>query len=284
MAREILTWIEPDGTEHNLCGLENIEISLSPEGRFMPKFDFVEQQVPFQYGSRLRQINVAAREIDLPVEIICTTTSDLRTKLRQMMDMFNPLKGDGILKSIAEDGSQRIITCRYQSGLEIQESNLPNQKAVLVLKAFDPLWYDPNTIVQTFSTGQTATFFPFLPLRLSNSTVFADTYVKNSGDLEARPTWIITGPGDTIYLRNLSTGELMNINTSLGAGETINIDTRAGKRTIKKGDGTNLYPYLSEDSSLWSLQQGINNIRIEMSNATSQSSVQLSYQNRYWST
>jgi hypothetical protein len=284
MAREILSWIEPDGTEHNLTGMENIDISMSPEGRFMPKFSIVEQQVPFQYGSKLRQINVDAREIDLPVEISCITTSDLRNKLRQLMNWFNPLKGDGQLKSISEDGSQRVIVCRYQSGLEIQESNLPNQKAIIVLKAFDPLWYDVNTIVQTFKSGQPATFFPFFPLRLSSSSVFADTTVTNNGDIEARPTWIITGPGDTIFLRNLTTGELININTSLGVGETINIDTRAGKRTVKKGDGTNLYSTLSDDSALWSLQQGINNIRIEMSNATSQSSVQLSYQNRYWST
>jgi phage-related protein len=284
MAREILIWIEPDGTEHNLTGLENIEISLSPSGRFMPPFNIVDQQVPFQFGSRLRQINVNPREIDLPIQIICSSTMELRDKLRQMMNIFNPLKGDGKLKSIAEDGSQRIIACRYQSGLEIEESNLPNQKAVIVLKAFDPLWYDQNVIVQIFTVGQPATFFPFPPLRLSNSTVFADTSINNTGDVEARPQWIITGPGDTIYLRNLTTGELININTSLDVGETINIDTRAGKRTIKKSDGTNLYPVLSDDSALWSLQQGINNIRIEMSNATSQSGVQLSYQNRYWST
>lgn len=283
MARETLIWIEPDGTEHNLTGLENIEIGMAPQGRFMPSFGIVEQQVPFQYGSKLRQINVNAREIDLPIEVICISTSELRTMLRQIMDMFNPLKGDGILKTINEDGSQRVISCRYQSGLEIQESNLPNQKAIIVLKAFDPLWYDQNVIVQTFTVGQPATFFPFPPLRLSNSTVFADTSINNTGDIEARPQWIITGPGDTIYLRNLTTGELININTSLDVGETISIDTRAGKRTVKKSDGTNLYSFLSDDSALWSLQQGINNIRIEMSNATNQSSVQLSYQNRYWS-
>lgn len=284
MAREIISWIDPNGNEILLSGQPNIEIAISPTGRFMPPFSIVDMQLPFQYGSQLRQINVDPREIDLPVEFMCTTTLELRTLLRQMMDTFNPLKGDGQLKSVAEDGSVRIINCRYKSGLEIDESQFGWQKAIIVLYAFDPLWYDPNPIIQTYTTGQQATFFPFFPLRLSSSTVFADASVDNSGDVETWPQWIIQGPGDTIFLRNLTTGELLNINASLGLGEYILIDTRPGRKTVKKGDGTNFYPSLSDDSSLWSLVQGTNNIRIEMSDATPDSSVQLSYQNRYWST
>lgn len=282
MPKEIFTWIEPNGTEHNLSGLENVDVLIGPQNRFMPPFSFTEEDVPFQPGSRLRQVNVKAREIDLPLEINAVATSDLRNTLRKLMNYFNPLKGDGVLKCTAEDGTQRLLNCRYSGGLEIQESGQTWQRIVLVLKAFDPYWYDSNTIVQTFTTGQPATFFPFFPLRLSSSTVFADISISNTGDVETWPEWIINGPGNSIYLRNLTTGELINLNTSLGIGEIITVSTKSGKKTIKKGDGTNLFSTLSDDSSLWSLQPDTNNIRIEMSNATSQSSVQLSYQNRYW--
>jgi hypothetical protein len=196
--------------------------------------------------------------------------------------MFNPLAGDGQLKIIAEDGSQRLITCRYSSGLEIQETGLPWQSVIIVLKAFDPYWYDPNPIVQTFTVGTPATFFPMLPMRLTSSTVFADTTIANNGDVESWPTWIITGPGDTIYIRNLTTGEFININYTLAPGDTITIDTRPGKKTVTFGDGTNLYPNMSSDSSLWALQAGNNQVRIEMQNSQVTSNVQLSYQNRYW--
>jgi hypothetical protein len=282
LSKEYIAWIEPNGVEHDLSGSANIDVMIGPSGRFMPTFELVDQEVPFLPGSRLRNIKTKPREVDLPIEISGLSTSDLRTQLRKIMDWFNPLKGDGTLKVIAEDGSQRLLTCRYASGLEIQETGLSWLKAVLVLKAFDPFWYDANVIVQTFTTGQPATFFPFFPLRLTNSTVFADTTIINSGDVEAWPTWIITGPGSNIYLRNLTTGELTNINVTLGVGETINIDTRQGKKTVVKGDGTNLYPNLSSGSSLWALQQGTNQIRLEMSGASTQSSIQLSYQNRYW--
>jgi hypothetical protein len=83
------------------------------------------------------------------------------------LKIFNPLKGDGKIKSISPDGSQREISCRYQGGLEIEESGRIWEKFVLVLKAFDPFWYDSSTIVQTFNINESpGTFFPILPLRL----------------------------------------------------------------------------------------------------------------------
>jgi len=282
MPSEQFYWIDANGNETALSGSSNFEILVGPTGRFMPPVDLVEQQVPFQAGTRLKQLYVKSRDIDLPLGITGTSKSDLRTQVRNLLNMFNPLLGDGTLKIIAEDGSQRQIKCRYSSGLEIQETGLFWQNVIIVLKAFDPYWYDPNPIIQTFTVGTPATFFPILPMRLTSSTVFTDTTINNDGDVESWPTWIITGPGDTIYIRNLSTGEFININYTLQPGETINIDTRLGKKTVTLGDGTNLYPNMSSDSSLWALQPGNNQIRIEMQNSQIASNVQLSYQNRYW--
>jgi phage-related protein len=282
MSSEQFFWIDANGNETALSNSSNFDILVGPTGRFMPPVDLVEQQVPFQAGTRLKQLYVKSRDIDLPLGITGTSKSDLRTQVRNLLNMFNPLLGDGTLKIIAEDGSQRQIKCRYSSGLEIQETGLFWQNVIIVLKAFDPYWYDPNTIIQTFTVGTPATFFPILPMRLTSSTVFSDTTINNDGDVESWPTWIITGPGDTIYIRNLTTGEFININYTLQPGETINIDTRPGKKTVTLGDGTNLYPNMSSDSSLWSLQAGYNQIRIEMQNSQIWSNVQLSYQNRYW--
>jgi hypothetical protein len=252
----------------------------------MPPISFVEDEVPLSPGSRLRTVKVGAREFDLSILIDGTSEADVRNKTRNLLRIFNPLNGDGKIRIVSADGSQREINCRYSSGLQISEkegSKIGNiQTVVLVFRAFDPFWYDTATQVQKFITGQPATFFPFFPLRLSSSTVFADISINNDGDVETWPEWIITGPGSGIIIRNLTTGEVSNLNTTLQIGETITIDTRPGKKTVKKNDGTNLFAMLSDDSSLWSLQPGTNNIRIEVSNATVDSSVQLSYRNRYW--
>lgn len=282
MSKEYISFIDPGGVEHDLSGSANIDIALGATGRFMPQFDITEQQVPFVPGSRLRNIAVKAREVDLPIEITALSTSDLRNVLRTTLNWFNPLKGDGQLKVIAEDGTTRVLNCRYQSGLEVQETGMTWIKSSLVLKAYDPYWYDLNPTITTYTTGTPPTFFPMFPMKLTSSTVFSGATVTNNGDVETWPIWIIKGPGDTIYLNNLTTGASLNINYSLGIGEYITIDTRPGFKTVTKNDGTNLFSYLSNTSSLWDLIAGANQIQIQMQNATTQSAVQLSYTNRYW--
>lgn len=284
MNREIISWIDPTGAEHILSGSDGVEVLKGPEGRFMPPVSFIEEDVPYQSGSRLRQVKVKAREVDLPIEITGINEIEIRNKLRNFLRIFNPTKGDGILKATTSDGIQRELKCRYSGGLEISESGMTWERFVLVLKAFDPYWYDTATNVQTFTTGQPATFFPMFPLRLSSSSVFADISIDNTGDVETWPEWIITGPGEYVVLRNLTTGEFTELETSIGIGETITIETKPGKagKSVRKNDGTNLYGTQTEGSSLWALLDGKNNIRIEMANTTAESSVQLSYRNRYW--
>jgi hypothetical protein len=278
-----VAWISADGTEYSIT--DNHLIMAGSDGRFMPPIDFVEEDVPFQHGSRLREVLVKPREVDLPIYVDGTSEVDLRTQLRYLLRILNPLKGDGKLRVTGPDGSQRELTCRYKGGMEISEkldSKIGNlQAVVLVLRAFDPFWYDSNTIVQTFNTGQAGKFSPWWPIRLASSSVFANITVDNTGDVETWPEWIITGPGENIVLRNLTTGEVTSLDYDLGVGETLTINTKPFVKSVTKGED-NLFYTMSDESSLWALQDGQNSIQLEMSNTIAESSIQLSYRNRYW--
>jgi hypothetical protein len=282
-----LYWIDANGTEQLLSMGENYKVLSGMNGRFMPPISVVEEEVPFQAGSRKRSVKVNARDVDIPLHISAESEIELRQIIRRMLRMINPLKNEGKLKSIAADGSQRELTCQYIAGMEGAEDKDSKgfwwQKVVLVFRAFDPFWYDSNTIVQTFRINESpGMFFPIFPLRLSSSTVFADISITNSGDVETAPEWIIFGPCENIVISNMTTGEKLNLQVSLDVGETITIDTRPYKKTITKNDGTNLFYTMTDESSLWALQEGDNSIQLEMSNATTESSIQLSYKNRYW--
>jgi hypothetical protein len=280
-----LYWIDANGTEIPFNS-ENIKVLKGMQGRFMPPVSFVEEQIAFQHGTHLRQTHIEARDVDIPLLIKAENEIELRSLVRSITKAFNPLKSNGKLRVLSPNGSQRELSCRYSQGMEGQEDRDTKgtywQTVVLVFRAFDPFWYDTQTIVQTFTTGAAATFFPFLPLRLASSTVFADTTIDNVGDVETYPEWIIQGPGENIVIRNLTTGEATSINYSLGLGESITINTKPFHKTVTKNDGTNLFYTLSDESSLWALAESKNSIRIEMSNSTEQSSVQVSYKNRYW--
>jgi phage-related protein len=283
MDKETIIWIDTNGTEYTLTDQEDIAVTIGPSGRHMPPIDFTEQEIPFYHGSLVKNTRVKAREMDFPVQIYGETQMDIRNNLRKLLKIFNPLKGDGKIKSISPDGSQREISCRYQGGLEIEESGRIWEKFVLVLKAFDPFWYDSSTIVQTFNINESpGTFFPVFPLALASSTVFASVAINNEGDVDTWPEWEINGPCQGVVLRNLSTGEMLSLDVTLELGESITIDTKPFRKLVVKNDSTNLFYTMSDDSSLWALQEGINGIQIEMGGATLDSSAQLTYRNRYW--
>jgi hypothetical protein len=280
-----ISWIDANGVEKTFQ--TDMKVLSGMNGRFMPPVSFVEEEVPFQSGSRLRNVEIKTRDIDIPLFLKASSEIELRQKIREVLRMFNPLKGDGRIKTIAPDGSQRELICRYSTGLEGEENKDSKgiwwMKFIIVFRAFDPFWYDSSTIVQTFKINESpGSFFPILPLRLTSSTVFADITVDNTGDVETWPEWIITGPCEEIVLRNMSTDEVTNLEVSLGVGETITIDTKPFHKTVTKNDGTNLFYTLTDESSLWALQEGSNSIQIEMANATTDSSIQLTYRNRYW--
>jgi hypothetical protein len=290
MADKII-WVDPNGLEYDMSD-QHMQID-GMSGRYMPPIKFVEEEVPFQHGKRLREVKVDARDVDLPLYIEGENEMELKNKLRFLMKIMNPLKGDGRFKSISPDGSQRELTCRYSGGLDISEkkgNKIGNlQIAILIFRAFDPFWYDSQTIVQTFRKNESpGLFFPILPLRVASSTVFADATIENNGDVETWPEWIITGPGENITLRNLTTGEVIELNhpdAKLEAGETVVIRTTPippNEKTVTKSDGSNWFYTLSDNSSLWSLKEGNNSIQLEMGNATDASSIQLSYRPRYW--
>lgn len=273
---ETITWIDADGTSTVLTTF------LPVSGRHMPPIAFEEEGVPEQPGLRLRAVRHREREFVIGVLFREGSDAELREAIRDLVAKMDPTRGDGIIRVTAPGGDQREIVCRYAAGLELDEQPAwRSQKAPVVFKAHDPYWRATSDTQQPFELGDTATFFPFFPLRLTSSEIFADATVTNLGDVDAWPVWTITGPGSAITLRNLTTGKQLTLSVTLGAGESVVIDTRPGAKTVVRDDGTNEFPELSSASSLWPLQRGANGVRVEMTSATTDSLVLLAWRPRY---
>lgn len=283
---ETLEWIDADG------GTTVLAVEWAVTGRFAPPPEYEEEGVPDQPGVRLRSVRHGPREFAIPVWIEGTSETDLRTKMRNLVAAMDPIRGDGRLRVTGPSGDQREVTCRYQAGLEMNEtlgdtSGLTAQKAAIVFRAHDPYWYDVSATVAEYTVGLSPTFFPFFPMRLTSSEVFAETSVTNAGDVEVWPVWVIKGPGQSINLRNLTTGKDLKLDANTGvtlmSGETVTIDTRPGYKTVVKNDSTNLFDRVNTLSSLWPLRRGANALSLEMSGSSAASSITLTRKHRYLS-
>lgn len=277
---ETTVWIDPTG------GMTQLDVDWDVSGRFAPPNHFEEDEIPEQPGSRVRAVRHKPRDMPLALWIGAASETALRMAIRDLVAVMDPIRGDGRIRVTAPGGDQRELTCRYRTGLELNEklgdtSGPGVQLAVPVFHAADPYWYSVSDEVAEYSLGSaTATWFPFPPLRLSASELFSDATITNTGDVEAWPVWTITGPGSAINLRNLTTGMLLTLSTTL-TSTSVTIDTRPGAKSVVRSDGTNLFGSLSDTSALWSLARGANAIQMEITGATSDTRVRLSWKPRY---
>lgn len=286
MSAEITEWIDPTGAV-TLC-----DVDWDAEGRFMPPVESQEDIVPGQPGSVPRDFRHMAREIKLKLTYTAASEPALRTLLRNTMYTSDPTRGEGIIRVTSPLGDVREIGCRYQSGLEMDESPGKSgptmQQADVTFKAYDPYWRDPSDTSQSFTIGTAPLFFPIFPIRLTASQIAVDDTVNNTGDVSSWPVWVITGPGSVISLQNLTTGRSTVLqSTVLGAGESVTIDTRPSGiyptgKTILRQDGTSLFGDQSNTSALWELVVGNNAVRLAMSGAVvGQSALSLNWRRRY---
>jgi hypothetical protein len=290
VADEVTVWVDPDGNQTTLA-VDWSQAAVT--GRFSPGVVLDEEGVPEQNGMRLRSVRFGPQQFVLPLWITGTTPGDLRTKMRALVSAMNPKRGDGIIRVTSTLGDQREIVCRAVDGLDMQErlgdtSGPLVQFCPVVFKAHDPLWRDAaDNVVGPFAQGSSvASFFPFFPIRLNATEIYAQATVVNTGDDDAWPVWTIQGPGSSPKLKNLTTGLTTDLGTTLIAvGETVTIDTRpigATRKTVTSNINGNLYPALTATSALWPLAIGTNQVSIEMALAfPGTTSVQMSYRNRY---
>lgn len=275
MTTETITWIDPDGDELALVDLRGIT------GRGLPPVDFQDLIVPLQAGSSFRSVRDQARDLVIPVILSGDTKTEHRTNLRAAARMFHPGDDPGILQVDTVDGLTRQIDAWYVDGFQWLEEFPDYMIPSLLFRAVDPYWRDAEWIQADYATGTVATFFPVFPLRLSSSEVFASATIDNDGDVETWPVWTVTGPGSGLVLRNLTTDTLLSLDETLGAGESVVIDTTPGVKTVTLNDGSNLFASLSDDSELWALAAGSNSLQIELTAATSASIVSLRYRRRW---
>lgn len=284
---------DPDGTEHLLdANLTGIGVTAL-KGRWNAPRRIVADAAPLRDGTILRRVAIDAGQVMLALTVFGDTALEIFERLEAMSRWLNSPEGSPLLLGMKRpDDTWREIEAYYQGGLEGDDSYPSALIAsggyatrAVEFYAPEPWWQDGTDLGDTFVLGDVpAVTWPLSwPIFLSSSDVFASTTVSNDGDVEAWPVWTITGPFTELTLRNTTTGAYFKYTASLAAGAQLVVDTRPGRKLVYDPAGANLWRNVLDGSDLWSLARGTNAISVEMTGATSASSVDLVYRNRYWS-
>jgi len=255
------------------------------KGLDMPAYNFTQDESPGIDGYAIRQVRASGKEIVLPIAFWADDSrAAYLTRRRTLIRSLNPKRGEGVLTVAQADGTARTIGARYSAGLEGDES-LDAAGArwcmgALTFACPSPFWLGPEATTE-WRSAATGTFFPVLPLVVGDSQVLGAVTVDNDGDDDAFPVWTVTGPATVVSLTNVTTGDVLVLTRTITVGDTIVIDTRERQQTALLNGVTNLWGDLSDASTMWALEPGMNDLTLTVTGSTSNTRVRMTYQPRY---
>lgn len=255
------------------------------KGLDMPAYTFSTDESPGIDGSAVRQVRAQSKEIILPVAFwMNDSRAAYLERRRTLIRDLNPKRGAGTLTVTQPNGDARSISCFYQSGLEGDESaDAAGMRWAINALTFmcpSPYWIG-ESVTASWAAGATGDFFPVLPLTVGDGEVLGSVQVDNPGDDDAFPVWTITGTATAIELVNETSGQSLLLTHTLSSSDTVVIDTRERQQTALLNGVTNLWPDLSDDSTLWALDPGTSDLTLTVSGSDVDTRVWLDYQPRY---
>ena len=287
---EIVYWTDAQGNQTRLAWLfaqNDPALVWDRKGAYMPTAIYSKATSPLQDGALIQFLRFAERQLELRVELFADDITTLKRRMGELLSIFSPVKGDGVLSFTHENGVTRSLRCHLVSGLE---GNEPMEygvgfvsRMVWVFEAGDPFFYDSADTTQNATiTGGNG----------GGGTTYSQTLTVPTGTARSWPRWAFTVPhqvalsasntvsGTLIYhipvtVTNLTTGayfsyshdETVNFSFSGGSSGSIatdtirTIDTRPGIKTVKNGSGAAVQPTYR---NLWPLVAGTNSVRVDI--------------------
>ena len=228
-----------------------------------PSNDIKTVKSPYQIGNTLIGQVINPRDIEIDFTIITDDQDDLYTLKRKVIKAFNPINGAGKLTYSNTNNIYKITAVPKKSPV-FHKNNKTYQNIRLKLYAPDPRWYNPDEIN--------------ISLNQSNEII-------NNGDTFTAVQFTLDGPMSNPVILNMTTGEKIQLNQTIGSNEKIVVNTKFGNKSIQLYDSydrkRNTFSLLSFDSRLFGLETGSNLIDFRASNMNDQSEAIINYKERF---
>jgi hypothetical protein len=205
-----------------------------------------------------------ARVLDLPVSVLGSNRQDVEDKLRRLQRALSDRVAPPYLEGRLSNGDRYRLKVHYQTGAETTygpDGNFYRARWVLSMVAPKPYW-ESTTPVQ-FSARQVNDPKGLLPelskLQLTPSDVVGEVTLNNTGDVDAFPTFVVTGPATEVTIS--LEGEGFTYLDEIDEGDTLTVSNSDG--TVVDGDGVNVYSGLGPAPKFFSVPPGVSSLTLQ---------------------
>lgn len=234
------------------------------------------QRAPYQDGSTVVGSTLAERELTIEGVILDRDVDQYR---RQLVQAFNP-KLLGTLRY--ERGTVRRETQCVPELAPAFPSDFSKRYQVfsLTLLCPSPFWLDDYTVSEEIVTWIGGMTFPLvLPTSFAMKGPKVINIV-NKGDVETPVRIEFRGPATNPRITNRSTGDSIQVNRQLLAGDVLVITTDFGNKRVEI-NGVNAFNWIDLDSVFWQLRVGDNVVEYSSDDPVEPAAVVITYRNRY---
>ncbi|WP_017728488.1 phage tail family protein [Halalkalibacterium ligniniphilum] len=247
--------------------------------------DIQTEKSPSQDGGTFIDAVLEERPISLELKIKGADYNEVVRNRNRMSSVMNPKLGLGKLK-VETDEITKYIDCiadsvpYYPSGSRNRGVNW--QRALVSLRCPDPYWKSDDITEQP--TFEPLFQFPFEG-EFEMGIQRDERIIINEGDAPAPLRIEFYGPAANPIITNVTTGEFIKVNRTLGEGEYMRIDTTDGRKSVEfvapDGSVTNVFGWIDLDSTFFKLVMGENHIVYSADSDIQGAIVNISYRKLY---
>lgn len=275
-----LTWVDSTGGQLLLTG-NQVRVLRGVQGLdALPTANVWEERATFD-GSALMSRRRPVRSLVLPLAIIGSNPQGL------LRDVLRRFQLGGRLEATIEGSTRVLFECEFEGAADQRDAGTVGaafRKVVVNLTAGDPWWRGPvesNPLKFNVETPFDDVTVPFddvnTPFDGGDTTPF---FVD--GDVSAFPELFITGPFTDVSITNSLTGQSIQTDTAIAAGEVLVVDSRPTSRGPRfQGDDRPDWSLITPASRLFELQAGGNVLAVGASGDGAGSAVEVRWRSRF---
>ena len=237
-------------TTYSLDNVADVFLSAY-DGLGMPPVENFFDEAAQEDGGEWQGYRLRRRVIQLVIGSVAETQAVYWPLRAKLLRLLRPRAAAMNLRKTLPSGSVRQIDVRFDSGLTIPsrdwEAGIIRTGVNLVSE--DPTFYDPNQLGVEFGIVAGMTVPTPVPTPINKDGEFWQV-VNYLGDAESYPVVRFWGPLTTARLDQFTTGEYLELNTTLLADEYIEVDCRQGYKTVKGQTGALRRSALTRESDL----------------------------------
>lgn len=301
---EFTSYIAPDGTEYKFDTTDRF--LMTEEGLGLPPIEYITQRGPFQHGETLIDYRLNPRTIQMQIRQNSCSRQSYWENRALLLNSIRPNRfvgssfEPGVLRKIFQDGSMRDIYVIIEQGPVFNARDLSKWDEwgfteTLRFIAHDPVFFNPLKKSLIFSdladSGDELDWVLSwsFPIAFGETAYSLTSNLTYLGNWISYPTLVITGPMNGLIINNDSTGEKIQFDYNISAGEIVTVSLQPGNKSVENSSGTNLIGIISADSDLSTFHiapdpevpSGVNEFSLEVTGTTAQSSLVIEYYERY---